>query len=171
MADKNKNRKLTRTDRSKIYKLKKQPNAVSKNTYIPKGLNSADRERRLDMIRSCVEAHEEFYCPAIGNKVAISKRTVDNFREKSALCEKSTRAALDIRNILQSATYILCDKPKKSKSQKNYINMHILICPIKGIGYVKVTIGEHSPTDKTNIASTPYALYSVLAISLHRLKS
>ena len=164
------NRKFTRQERSKIYKLDKHENVKSANKIIPRGLNPIQKDKRLRMMKSAIIAYTEYYCPAMEAKVAVSKRTIDNFKQKSALGEKSTRAVLDIENVVKNATFIFKDKPKKTASQKGYIWMYVLICPIKGIGYVKLTIGEYSPTDKTNKTSTPFSIYSVLSVSLRRLK-
>ena len=158
-----KNRGFAKSDRQKIYKTKKIKDSSS--VYVPKAKSNLARNKRFEIIKKSMNCDCKF-CNGLNAHVLINRKTIENFRVKSSLKYKSTKAVLNLENILKNATYIFSDKPKKTTSQKKYKKIHILICPIKGIGYTKLSVGEFFECKN----DCKYQIYCITAVSLKTIK-
>ncbi len=151
-------------ERHIIYKSATVKNSTTKQ--VPK--EKAATKSRRKIINDCIKTLKKtfIFCKALNDYVEITKISQSEVRNWGGINKKSTIAVLNIHNIVNNATYIYSTNPKDNKKQQAFKKMHILICPIKGVGYAKITIGE---VIKKKI--TPYTLYSITHISLIKIKN
>ena len=161
---------FTKTERSKIYKTKRNKVKNSVDVYsIPKGKKKIG-EREKIIIEYLRKISRELYCTALADYVGIRKvgRTETKFRASGKY--KSTIAALNLEEVLINATYIKpVPKKKNVKAQKIFKQLHILACFIEGVGYAKILIGEVDD-EHYDPANTRLTHYCITQMSVEEIK-
>ena len=159
---------FTNAERSKIYHAKKIRSSVNPLSVPKIKAKRSVREALID--RYILQLDKSIYCPAIGDNVAIIRRGKKETIYRAGAKHKSTISALTLKEAIENATYIK-NLPIKnsSRNQKLFKLMHLLICPIRGIGYAKLLIGELKDI-YVNIIGEQYAHYCITQISLKELK-
>ncbi len=160
--------KYTNTERSKVYQTKKIKN-VNKKT-LPKAKTDTTRKERAVIVFKHFKAikGKTYYCPALKDYVSIGKKTYSEARIHTISRAKSTEAALNVENVIKNATLIYDAEPKKTKSQSAFKRMYVLICPITGVGYAKLTIGRFYEKKENE---PDLQVYCITQISLYELKN
>jgi len=150
--DKNENRLLTRKQKKKIMSLPLLRD-TNKNP-IPKS-----REKRRELITKKVRPHV-YFCPAIKANIEVTDKNISHYRSQAPGSVNSMKALMNIRTVINRGRWITNDPPKKNKSQRAYKSTNLLFCRIKGIGVVKLVIGNHKVIKGRREA------YSISAISI-----
>lgn len=123
-------------------------NVMSRRAMIiPKGTSKADIETR----RRIIEAHlgkikgKSFRCPCLGGvHVRVEAKSIDEIAEKAGLSYSSTKAALQLRNLIREARFVRMTLPKDNASQKKkfqLIFMYELQATTTDGRIAKLTIG------------------------------
>ena len=170
MAARKRSHKYTKTplnskDKRKIY----DAAPISESTKIT--VSKANRNNtayREALIRSYLKKIDDLIdCPALGEKVIVMKKGKDETANKAKLSFKSTISVLNLKEALGNAVYIKPLPPKDNKNQACFRKMHLLICPIKRVGYAKIIVGEFFEVTKI---PTKFAHYCITHISLKEIK-
>ncbi len=133
-------RHYTNQERHKIYtapkvKLKNVPAA-------PKQKSSEAIRKRRNIIHSYMSRLDErYFCNSIGDYVYIIRKSMKETKEHAAKDYKGTLLAINIDSLFRNAVKIRELKPN-SRNQNEFKKMHLLICPVKGVGYAKIVVGE-----------------------------
>ncbi len=149
-------------ERHQIYQSDSVKNGTTK--HVPKERTSTKSRRKIvdEYVRTIKKSL--IFCTALNNYVEVTKISQSEIRNWGGIGWKSTISVLNAKELVCNATYIYSTPPKNNKKQKVFKKMHILICPIKGVGYAKITVGEGD-------FETPYILYSITHIALKKIKN
>ena len=157
----------TNKERSKIYQLKKKIKNTADPYSVPKSKERKSERQKL-IERYIAKLDKTIFCPALDADVMITRKGTSETRSNASYSYKSTLSALNLREIIENATYIKQVPVKRtSKNQKCFRHMHILICPIQNVGYAKLIVGEFYDEEKI---PTKYAHYCVTHASLQKIK-
>lgn len=159
---------FTNSDRSKIYRTSKSKIKNNVDVYsIPKGnVKISDRQKLIEKYLKKLD--KMIYCKALEADVMLIRKGVNETKRHASLTFKSTIAALNLEKAIENATYIKkVPKKRNDKNQKCFKYMHLLICPIKCVGYAKIVVGEFY--DNENIPSI-YSHYCITHTSVQKIK-
>ena len=153
-------------ERSKIYHAKNKIKDKSGND-IPK--TYTERQKIILRYYKKLKAIDNVFCPALDDYVTFKTKGQEETVRHAAKSIKSTKAALNLKEIIENATYIKRVRKKPySKNQQCFKWMHILVCPVKNIGYAKLEIGEFFDIgDDISI----YTHYCVTHVSVKAIKA
>ena len=102
-----------------------------------------------------------------GAKVIVMRKGRTETTKKAKQSFKSTVTVLNMKAALENSAYIKPLPTKNNKNQACFKRMHLLMCPIKGVGYAKIIIGEFYEVTKI---PTKFAHYCITHISLKEIK-
>lgn len=158
---------LTRSDRSRLNKVEKVRIAGVR-------VQIKDARKMSKSLRGTVIAKvyktlpNRVLCPELNGYVSLKwKKGGKETAQKAALSAISTIAAQHVVECLERGVLVKSVDPKSGTcNQKCFIRMHILICPIRNLGYAKVLVGEYYPSDTTEV---PFTHYCLTAYSEHQV--
>lgn len=115
--------------------------------------NETKTTNTVDARREIIKNHfsnlkgKSIECPALGKDVEITTESIRETAAKASKREKSTLAALQIEVAIKKAKYVDTHIPKKGKQTKiRFVKIHELKAFLKGIGEVKIMVGERRNT-------------------------
>lgn len=116
-------------------------------TTIPKGTDkeSVYIRRAIIISQLSVLIGKSVKCPALGKdvKVEFLFNSIDETASRAAKSYESTLAALKVTEAIRNAIFVKTDKPHSAKQEKmNFVKVHELKSLLKGIGEVKIIVGE-----------------------------
>jgi len=163
-----KNHIYTNKERKKIYKTPKVKNTAKKTVPTKKSEIPKRRQIVKDHINPLM--WKIVYCPALGANVGIYDFTKTEMKGHSVAKHKSTTSVLNLETAVSNAVKIYEDDIKTNITQQRYFTkMHALVCKIKGIGFVKITVGEIKSELRQRYPEK-YGLYCITALSGKEIK-
>ena len=163
--------KYTNKQRSKIYKVKSKIKPTIATRSVPKGKSKTAKEERSRMLKKIIpDYYGKYYCPALKDNVVINSNiSLHKMLSASIIEQKSTIAALMLKELIKKAELIYKTKPKDNAGQKSFSAIYVLVAAIRGIGWAKLTIGKYKEDARKSQA--PYCQYCVKHLSIHELKN
>lgn len=154
-------------NRSELRKIQKSPR-IKTNSNPTVSLDEDERKRQIQRFLKSIKY--SIYCPAINDNVGITSKSQTESSVWGKKNSKSVTAIYNINDLLKFATLVRKGKPKQaSKQQKSFEYVYYLSCKLKGVGLVKIMIGEFYKLKKD--LDTKFILYSATYQKYRNVKS
>lgn len=127
----------------------KKPNSIE--CSLPKGTLKAipattkERKRFLQS-RFAAFVGKDFPCPALGGRVKVIKKSVNETAFHASKSRRSTICALMLPAIVKSVDLVETKTPKGGRQTKEFFfkKLHVLEVHVKYYGTARLTVGERS---------------------------